>query len=201
MGERTAKIISTIFHPFLVPTWGFLLLLYSGFHFSLLNWEAKRFLLLVVVFTTAVLPLLSVALLALNKNFDVSMQNRQDRIIPLLSSAFFYYLGFQLLSRVKVFPVFKLFFVASVLLTVLLLLITFKWKISLHAASIGALTATIFALSFRSGNNPMLAVLSVVLISGAVATSRLILKKHDLWQIVAGYGLGFSVLYSVVYFI
>ncbi len=201
MAEKIAKIISVIFHPFLMPTWGFLLLLNSGFHFSLLTWEAKRFLLLVVIFTTAILPMLSVAVLALNKSFDVSMTNRHDRIIPLLSSALFYYIGFQLLNRVKVFPVFKLFFVASVLLMVLLLFVTFRWKISLHAASIGALTATIFALAFRSGTNPLLSLLAVVFVSGAVTTSRLILKKHDLLQISAGYGLGFAVLYSVVYFV
>ncbi len=201
MAEKIAKIISVIFHPFLMPTWGFLLLLNSGFHFSLLTWEAKRFLLLVVIFTTAILPMLSVAVLALNKSFDVSMTNRHDRIIPLLSSALFYYIGFQLLNRVKVFPVFKLFFVASVLLMVLLLFVTFRWKISVHAASIGALTATIFALAFRSGTNPLLSLLAVVLVSGAVTTSRLILKKHDLLQISTGYGLGFAVLYSVVYFV
>lgn len=201
MAEKIAKIISVIFHPFLMPTWGFLLLLNSGFHFSLLTWEAKRFLLLVVIFTTAILPMLSVAVLALNKSFDVSMTNRHDRIIPLLSSALFYYIGFQLLNRVKVFPVFKLFFVASVLLMVLLLFVTFRWKISVHAASIGALTATIFALAFRSGTNPLLSLLAVVFVSGAVTTSRLILKKHDLLQISAGYGLGFAVLYSVVYFV
>lgn len=201
MPEKLAKIISIIFHPVLIPTLGFFLLLNSGFYFSTLTWEAKRFVLLIVFFTTAILPMMSVAILALSPKFDVSMQNSRDRIIPLLSSAFFYYLGFEMLNRVRVFPVFKMFFIASVLVIVALLLISFKWKISMHMAAIGGLTATIFALSFRGGINPVMAILAVVLVSGVVGTARLSLKKHNLMQIAAGYLLGFTMLYVVIYFI
>ena len=68
-------------------------------------------------------------------------------------------------------------------------------------AAVGGMTATIFALSFRSGTNPVIVVVLAIIISGLVATARLILQKHNIWQLVAGYLLGFSVLYSVVYFI
>lgn len=201
MKDKLAKIISIIFHPVLIPSLGFLLLMNSGFYFSALTFEAKRFLLLVVVFTTAVLPLLSVAIMALNPKFDFTMQKARDRVIPLLSTAFFYYLGFFLLNRVRIFPVFKLFFIASVLVIVVLLLVSFKWKISMHMAAIGGLTATIFALSFRSGMNPLSAILSVVLVSGLVGTARLVLKKHNISQLAAGYLVGFSILYLVIYFV
>lgn len=155
---------------------------------------------LVVFFTTCILPMLSVAIMALNPKFDMSMSEKQDRIWPLLSSSIFYYLGFVLLSKVSAVPDFKLFMVATVLVIILLLLISFRWKISLHMASIGGLTGTLLALSFRSGINPIYSVLMVVLISGVVGTARLLLNKHDIWQLLAGYGLGFSVLYLVIYF-
>ena len=201
MSERISKFISIIFHPVLIPTLGFFLLFNSGFYFSMLTWEAKRFVLLVVLFSTGILPMLSVAILALNSKFDISMENSRDRIIPLLSSSVFYYLGFVLLGRMKAFPVFKLFLVASVLVIIALLLISFKWKISNHMAAVGGVTGTIFALSFRSGVNPIFTILTVILISGLVGTARLVLKKHDLKQLTAGYILGFSVLYLVIYFI
>ncbi len=201
MSERISKFISIIFHPVLIPTLGFFLLFNSGFYFSMLTWEAKRFVLLVVLFFTGILPMLSVAILALNSKFDISMENSRDRIIPLLSSSVFYYLGFVLLGRMKAFPVFKLFLVASVLVIIALLLISFKWKISNHMAAVGGVTGTIFALSFRSGVNPIFTILTVILISGLVGTARLVLKKHDLKQLTAGYILGFSVLYLVIYFI
>ncbi len=201
MSERISKFISIIFHPVLIPTLGFFLLFNSGFYFSMLTWEAKRFVLLVVFFSTGILPILSVAILALNSKFDISMENSRDRIIPLMSSSIFYYLGYVLLGRMKAFPVFKIFLVASVLVIIALLLISFKWKISNHMAAVGGVTGTIFALSFRSGINPIFTILTVILISGLVGTARMVLKKHDLKQLTAGYILGFSVLYLVIYFI
>ncbi len=201
MQKKIAKIISAIFHPFFIPTIGYLVLLSSDFYLSLLSWDAKRFLLLVVFFSTAILPMLSVAIMALNPKFDMTMQNARDRIIPLLLTAIFYYIGFLLLNQVRVFSVFKLFLIASVLVLVVLLFITLKWNISTHMAAIGGMTATIFALSFRSGTNPVTAIIIAVIVSGLVGTSRLILQKHNLKQLAAGYFLGFSVLYSAVYFI
>lgn len=166
----------------------------------MLSWEAKRFLLLVILFSTCILPLLTVAMLSLNPKFDITMPSSRDRIIPLLSSAISYYLGSILLGRVNIFPVFKLFLLASVLVIIAMLFISYKWKISNHMAAIGGLGGTIFALAFRSGLNPVYPILLVILLSGLIGTARLILEKHTIGQIIAGYILGFSVLYSVVYF-
>lgn len=180
---------------------GLLALFNSGFYFSLLSVDARRFIFLVIFFTTAVLPMLTVALLALNPRFDYTMQQPRDRIVPLLATAVYYYLGYILLSRIQLFPVFKLFLIASVLVIVVVSMITLSWKISIHMASMGALTGTLFALSFRSGLNPLFLLLTVVIISGMVGTARLLLNKHNLAQVAAGYIIGFLILYLVVYFI
>jgi membrane-associated phospholipid phosphatase len=166
-----------------------------------LSVDAKRFIFLVVFFTTAILPVLSVAVLALNPNFDLSMQKTRDRVIPLLSTAIFYYVGFLLLNRIRIFPIFKMFLIASTLVIVLLLIITLKWKISTHMASVGGLAGTVFALSFKTGINPLAIILSVVLVSGLVGSARLLLNKHNLAQLAAGFGLGFLILYFVIYFV
>jgi len=200
MAKNIATLISVIFHPVLIPTLGFLILFNSGFYFSMLTWEVKRYVLLVVLFSTGILPMLSVAILALNPKFDINMDKSRDRIIPLLFSSVFYYIGFILLGRMKAFPIFKLFLIASVFVIIFLLIISFRWKISNHMAAIGGLSGTVFALSFRSGTNPMYSILLLILISGIVGTARLILDKHNISQLVAGYGLGFSILYLVIFF-
>jgi membrane-associated phospholipid phosphatase len=201
MPEKLAKIISTIFHPILLPTLGFILLFISGFYNSMLTPEAKRFILLVIFFSTATLPMLSIAVLAFNPNFNFLMPNSNDRIIPLLFTSVFYYVGFLLLGQIHFLPVFKLFMISSVLLIILLLLISFKWKISIHMAAIGAVTAMFFALSFRAGVNPTAAIVVLVLTSGLVGTARLLLNKSSILQLVAGYILGFTILYPVIYFL
>jgi membrane-associated phospholipid phosphatase len=200
MPEKVSKIVSTIFNPILLPTLGFVLLFYSGFYNTMLTSDAKRFILLVIFFSTATLPMLSIAVLALNSRFDFLMSNSRDRIIPLLVTSIFYYIGFILLSRIHFLPVFKLFMIGSVLLIVVLLLISFKWKISIHMATIGAITATFFAISFRGGVNPISAIVILVIVSGLIGTSRLVLNKNSLLQVAAGYILGFIFLYPVIYF-
>jgi len=201
MSEKLAKIVSTLFHPILLPTLGFALLFISGFYSSMLTAEAKRFILLVIFFSTAILPMLSIAVMALNSKFDFLMPNSRDQIVPLLFTSVFYYIGFILLGRIHFLPVIKLFMIASVLLIVALLLISFKWKISIHMSAIGAVTATFFALSFRGGINPMTAIVILVLTSGLIGTSRLALNKNSLLQVAAGYILGFILLYPVIYFL
>jgi len=201
MSVKLAKFVSTVFHPVLLPTLGFLLLFTSGFYDSLLTTDAKRFILLVIFFSTATLPMLAVAILAINSKFDMLMPNSRDRIIPLLFASVFYYIGFILLGKINFIPMFKLYMIASVLLIIALLLISFKWNISIHMAATGALTATFFALSFRAGVNPMNAIIIVVIVSGLVGTARLVLNKNNLLQVAAGYILGFIILYPVIYFL
>ncbi|MCE4563694.1 PAP2 family protein [Maribellus sp. CM-23] len=201
MHPKLAKVVSILFHPVLIPTLGILLLLNSSFYFSMLSWEAKRFILLVVFFTSCILPMLMVSLLALNTKFDINMPKSTDRVLPLLAAAVFYYLGFVLLGRISVFPVLKMYMLASVLVIVALLIISLKWKISNHMAALGGLAGTFFALSFRYGLNPVHSLLLIILVSGIVGTARLALERHNIWQIIAGYSLGFCVLYLVVYFV
>lgn len=201
MSEKFAKIVSTIFHPLVLPTLGFTLLFFSGFYNTMLTTDAKRFILLVIFFSTATLPMLSVAILALNSKFDFLMPNSRDRILPLLFTSVFYYIGFILLGRIHFLSVFKLFMIASVLLIIVLLFISFKWRISIHMAAIGAITATFFALSFRGGVNPITAIVILVLTAGLIGTSRLVLQKNNLLQVAAGYILGFILLYPVIYFL
>ena len=199
MPEKFAKIISIIFHPVLIPTLGLFLIFNAGFYFSILSWDAKRFILLVVFFTTGILPMLTVAILALNPKFDISLGDSRDRVIPLLFSSVYYYLGYILMNKMSAFPVFKIFLIASVLVIIVLLVISLKWKISNHMAAVGGLTGTLLALSFKTGMNPLWAIILAIFISGLVGTARMVLSKHNLWQIIAGYFLGFSILYLVIY--
>ena len=201
MPVKLAKIISIIFHPILLPTFGFLLLFASGFYNSMLTTEAKRYILLVIFFSTATLPMLSIAVLAFNPNFNFLMPSSNDRIVPLLFTSVFYYIGFVLLGQIHFLPVFKLFMIASVLLIIMLLLVSFKWKISIHMAAIGAVTAMFLALSFRAGVNPKSAIIILILISGLIGTAHLILDKSNILQLAAGYFLGFAILYPVIYFL
>jgi len=196
-----ARVTSIIFHPLLIPTLGFLLLLNSDFYFALLPWSVKKFMLLTVFLSTCILPALSILILSMNPKFDIKMEKSTDRILPLLLSSVFYYLGYLILEQLPVYPIYNLFLIASILVQISLIVVSLKWKISAHSAAIGGLIGGISALSFRLHENAILVLSLLILVAGLVATSRLILLKHTNSQIYAGFSLGFLIIGLVIAFI
>ena len=196
-----ARVTSIIFHPLLIPTLGFLLLLNSDFYFALLPWSVKKFMLLTVFLSTCILPALSILILSMSPKFDMNMEKSTDRILPLLLSSVFYYLGYLILEQLPVYPIYNLFLIASILVQISLIVVSLKWKISAHSAAIGGLIGGISALSFRLHENAILVLSLLILVAGLVATSRLILLKHTNSQIYAGFSLGFLIIGLVIAFI
>jgi len=197
----TARAASIVFHPLLIPTFGFLLLFNSGFYFSILPWNVKKYMLLVVFLSTCVLPAISIFILSLNPKFDLNMEKNTDRVLSLIFSAISYYLGYQLLKRLPIFPIYNVLLIGAVLVQIALLPISMRWKISTHAAAIGGLVGGILGLSFRLQENPVFLLSLLILAAGLVATSRLILGKHTQSQVYAGFSVGFLILTLVITFI
>lgn len=201
MTNRFARIVSYIFHPVLLPTLGVLLLFNSGFYISMLSWEAIRFVVLIIFFSTCILPLLAILGMGFFPGFNMAMEKHSERSFPLIISALSTLFGYWLMYKINAFAIFRIFMIASTLVLVLLSVVSLRWKISIHAAAIGGLTATFLALSFRTGNNPLIPILLLFLVSGIIGTARLLLGKHNLSQIIAGYAVSFLIFYLCVFYI
>lgn len=199
--QASARIISAIFHPLLIPTLGFLFLFNSEFYFSILPWALKKYMLLVVFITTGFLPAISIFVLSINSKFDINMEKNTDRTLALIISAVSYYIGYLFLKRLPSFPVYNILLIGSVLVQVILLPISMRWKISIHSAAIGGLVGGVLSLAFRLQENPVLLLSTVIIMAGLIGTSRLILSKHSQSQIYAGFTVGFLVLFLVLMFI
>ncbi len=195
---KIARIASYLFHPLLMPTYGFLLLVNSGYYFSLMTFEAKRFIVLIVFLSTFAMPLLSIGLMMLGSKFKLNLDKGSDRIFPLLSTAAFYYMGYYFLGKIPIYPIYRIVLIASILTIALLLLISTKWKISAHMAGLGGLIGAFIALSVQMHLNASVILIGLILAAGITATSRMILHKHTPSQIYAGFMLGFVVNYSIL---
>lgn len=196
-----AKVISILFHPLLIPTLGFFLLFISGFYFSILPWNFKQYIMMVVFGSTCLLPAVSIWLLSFSQKFDIKMEKNTDRVMPLMITSVFYYSGYLILKKLPVFPIYNLFIIASILVQIALLLISLRWKISAHLAAIGGLLGGFMGLSFRLQENPVHILIFLILVTGALGTARLILGKHTRAQIYAGFMLGFLIMNGVFLFI
>lgn len=196
-----ARLISILFHPLLIPTLGFFLLFNSGLYFSILPWNLKLYLLLVVFTTTCALPAITLFVLSINQKIDFSMDKNTDRVLALLLSIVWYYSGYYLLKRLPIFPIYQMLLVGAVFVQIALIPVSMRWKVSLHMAAIGGLIGGILGMAFRILENPSMLLGVLLLSAGLVGTSRLILNKNTEAQVYTGFSIGFLIMILVVTFI
>lgn len=186
-----SNIISGMFHPLLMVTYGVVLAL--TFTYLAIYPPAMKLLLAGGAFlSTAVIP--GAFILMMVKNgaaVDMELSDRHERVVP--------YLIFITSIIVCAFYMYKMmlpFWFISLLLgacvaLILALLINFFWKISAHAIGIGGLLGGIMGVARIHLINPYWAFIIVIIIAGLVGTSRIFLKRHTPMQVYAGFCLGF----------
>ena len=194
------KIVSILFHPVFVPTITVFLVIKIYSNIIILENQAGIILIGTCVFSL-ILPLLSVFILLLTKKIDsLEMPKKEERFLPILFASIWMILGFYFMKEIFSYaPIMKSIYLGAIYVMLISLLITKKWKISLHMLAIGGATGVFIMLEFLFGQNLML-LLITILISGILGYSRLSLKAHSLNQIYAGFivgniVMGLSILY------
>ena len=194
------KIVSILFHPVFVPTITVFMVIKIYSNIIILENQAGIILIGTCVFSL-ILPLLSVFILLLTKKIDsLEMPKKEERFLPILFASIWMILGFYFMKEIFSYaPIMKSIYLGAIYIMLIALLITKKWKISLHMLAIGGATGVFIMLEFLFGQNLML-LLITILISGILGFSRLSLKAHSLNQIYAGFIvgniiMGLSILY------
>lgn len=199
--KYSAKIVSFFFHPLLMPTFGLLLIFHSGTYLETINSEAKNFLYLIIGFSTCILPVLSLPVFIYRKLIkNIEMDLRYQRITPTIIALIFYFLGFYLLKNLPM-PAILIAYISSIVAVAsIALLITIWWKISFHTLAIGGITGALIALSLRLDADVQYFIMISVITAGVIATARLRLNAHNSLQVVTGFIIGLTVVFSFVYF-
>ena len=186
------KIISYLFHPLLLPAFGLMWM----FNLAELDlWfptsGLKIFLFVSTLTATFFLPLLN-ALLLLRFGLIASleMKTRQERKIPYLVSAIFYSAESYFLMHADVPLLAKALMLGATLVVISVLLVNFFWKISAHMAGIGGLIGMMISVSYRLQIDLHFVLITLFLIAGSVAFSRLKLSAHTPAEVYAGFLLG-----------
>ena len=194
------KIVSILFHPVFVPTITVFLVVKIYSNIIILENQAGIILIGTCIFSL-ILPLLSVFILLLTKKIDsLEMPKKEERFLPILFASIWMILGFYFMKEIFSYaPIMKSIYLGAIYVMLISLLITKKWKISLHMLAIGGATGVLIMLEFLFGQNLIL-LLITILISGILGFSRLSLKAHSLNQIYTGFivgniVMGLSILY------
>jgi hypothetical protein len=182
-GLRLASIISAVLNAPFVAAYTFIamsLLLPGG------NWW---YALPLAVFFATVVPVVSVYVLLSRKLLkDPYASDRRSRRLPLAIAVVSYALGTASLAAVGATPVATALMACYSSNTLLVLLISLRWKISVHTSGItGPATALIYSVG-APGYLFMLMVLPV-------AWARMVLGAHDRLQVVVGAALAIPLTY------
>ncbi|MDF1672656.1 MAG: hypothetical protein P1U41_04080 [Vicingaceae bacterium] len=197
-----AKIISSIFHPLLMPIVGVLIIfnIDSYISYSIPN-DLKKAVLLLIGVSTFITPLL-ISLLLLQRKIikSLDMETTKERIIPYAFTIIFYVFTLYMLKRAPLHPIIFYFIIGATFSVILAFVINIKWKISAHMIGIGGLVGALIAISFRMDVYVTPYILMALIAAGLVGTSRLILNAHTQAQIYAGFVLGLVCQVLVIYF-
>lgn len=201
-----ALILSGLFHPLLIPTYMYVLLMVvNPFLFGSNDFGDQRAILTLVmmVLYTAVIPMISILLMvALNMVSSVMMAEKSERIGPLLLVMVLYFWVYYNLSQSNDVPtIFSTFLLGVVIALAIAFVINVMDKISLHTVGMGGLVGMLMITMGLFGANGIafggvtvglgLLLLGGVLLAGIVGSARLALGAHDSVQIYAGYIVGF----------
>lgn len=198
-----ARLFSVAFHPLVIPALGILLLfqLDSYIQFAVPP-QAKRFILVIVLVNTALAPALAILLLKRTGLIrDVLLDDRGERLFPLLLSSLLFFLTYYLLRQVTLPSLIYYYMMGATLLVILCLLITFRWKISIHMMSLGGLTGFLIAASLFLRVDLSLLIGLSFFVGGLVGAARLMLGAHTPMQVYAGYLAGVGVMLALFLFL
>ncbi len=190
--DEAARLVSTMLSPLLTPSYGLFMAL--SISPKVLDSTGARINLLLIVFgITCVLPMATIAVL---HNFklikDKRMINRRDRLIPYITATI-YYLGAVWYMSYTHEPRWLVMFAAGGALSCLIsTLINIKWKISAHMAGMGGVVALLWQIDAMNLEviSPvwmLFFVLVAIGLSGLLGSARMLLKRHDLPQVLAGF--------------
>ncbi|OUO98909.1 hypothetical protein [Barnesiella sp. An22] len=191
--NKLATLLSTVFHPLLMPTYGIAIALYTSY-MRIFGDRLLGIVIVGVLLTTCILPSLGIYILyKLGHISDFRLHERTERTIPYLINFACYVACYLYLYRFGI-PSWIIAFIAGAIVALIIsLFINRYWKISAHMVAAGSMVTLVFLMSFYGLMlTPYILPLQIasVLLAGAIGSSRILLKRHTLGQVGAGFALG-----------
>jgi hypothetical protein len=192
---KLAKLISYIFHPLLMPTYGFVLFFCTKNYIStFVPTNIKLIIIGITFFFTFVLPAINAfVLLKLGRIKSLEMETQRERLIPYGSAVLYYIALLYLFYNTNFLDFFKMVILGAACCILITLLINTRWKISAHTIGIGGVAGVVLGVIYRLQVDLELVFFVVILIAGIIVYARLRLNAHTPAQVYTGFLLGFLI--------
>jgi membrane-associated phospholipid phosphatase len=192
-----SQFISYLFHPGIMPTVGALFVLWSVP--ETYSWNTIFKITSTIFVGTYVSPLIAIVLFRATKTISsVHLIEREDRIYPYITGAACAFATAAFLKKAMApEEIYLTVYGTAFVLIVSTILIPY-FKSSAHMAGATGFFALFLRLHQRYGVGEPEYLLLLLLMLGAVAWSRISLKRHTLQELLSGGLLGFSVVYVLL---
>lgn len=185
-----ARTLSAVFTPFYLPIVG-LALLFSLSYLNVLPWQYVAHVMFITICFTLLLPSLLIRFYRHYHGWTLfELRDREKRMLPYIISIACYLVCLHLMHRLRMPHVITGIIVAAVTLQMVCAMINTRWKICIHTAAIGGVTGVLMVYSLIFDFNPVWWLCLVMLISGMLGTSRMLLRLNTLSQVTLGYIIG-----------
>ena len=188
-----ANFLSTALRPLQMPTYGVFMVLWVSV-LCLLPYGTRVSVLLVCMGITCILPLIFLSVLRHFKLVkDLHVEKREQRFFPYMFTALCYTVAAYYLYYCHSPQWFVMFMVGSAVTVLIMALINLKWKISAHMAGIGGVVALVYQIHVQglSAFDLFWMLCITIMVAGLLGSARLVLNRHDAWQVLAGVVVGF----------
>jgi len=200
--KTVAKIISSIFHPLLMPIIGLLVIFNTDSYINYaIDKETKIITLVLISIYTLIIPAFIAVLLRFARLIkSLEMETQKERVVPYLFTIICYIVTLYQLQKAPISPIIYNFMIGATLSVMLAFIINISWKISAHMIGVGGLIGALFCVAILLEVYITPYIVASILVAGLIGSSRLILKAHTPAQIYCGLAVGIFCQYIILYF-
>ena len=185
-----ARVMSMVFTPFYLPIVGLMSLFFLSY-LSLMPTAYKLQVLTLVYFFTILLPTVLIHLYRKYQGWNlIELGHKERRMVPYVISILCYFFCVYIMDALHIPHFMGTIVSAALAIQIVCALINVWWKISTHTSAIGGVAGALFVFGELFGFNPVWWLCLVLILAGALGTSRMILRQHSLLQVVAGFLVG-----------
>ncbi|MBD5356316.1 MAG: phosphatase PAP2 family protein [Bacteroides sp.] len=188
-----SHLLSWVLVPLLMPVYGLIL----AFGLSVLDVAPMGMRVnftLIVAGITVIVPMILVLLLKrIGVINDIGLNNRKERFVPYAITIVAYALTAWFMAAKHAPLWLSMFFAGGALAALINTAINFKWKISAHAAGIAGVVALLIRIAKDGYAEPEIYpwIIVSIALTGLMGSARVWLGRHTVWQVLAGYIVGF----------
>lgn len=203
-----SNFLSILFHPLIIVLYVlFLFIIINPYLFPYRQGREFGAILLVVLFTAVIIPGIAILLMyGIGLINSLALRERSERIGPLMITTVAYLWLFLNIRTHNAIPgLFSAFILGALISLIIAFFINNFQKISLHAVGMGGFLIAILNILITNGRaytsihisdnytltiHAIVFIVSIIILLGAVLSSRLYLKAHTLQDVMGGVMVG-----------